>query len=129
MPHAVLIADNDRAVNGLLCELIGQQGHRVVSAYDGRQAQAHLQQGAVALLVCDLDMPALDGLGVLEWLGNQRSPPPSLVVSGFLDAGIERRLREMPFVRGIYQKPFDLLAFGDKVNDLLAGQTPAAEVH
>ena len=65
---SVLIADNDRAVSGLLSEVLQQSGFTVEHAYDG-EAASELARGAdVQVLVCDLDMPGVSGLEVLASL-------------------------------------------------------------
>jgi len=108
---AVLIADNDRAVSGLLTDVLAQSGIEVVHAFDGDAARQMAQHPAVQVLVCDLDMPGASGLEVLEDLDRAPSPPRAIVISGYLDARIEARLRALPFVQEVFRKPFDLLVF------------------
>lgn len=117
MPH-VLIADNDRAVSSLLGEVLVRLGLTVAYAYDGEQAQLMARDPAVGALVCDLDMPRASGVEVLESLRDLPMPPATIVVSGYLDAGIEQRLGSLPFVRGQLRKPFDLLGFARQVAEL-----------
>ncbi|MBL8731673.1 MAG: response regulator [Planctomycetes bacterium] len=117
MPH-VLIADNDRAVSSLLGEVLVRLGFSVAYAYDGEQALAMARDPAVGALVCDLDMPRASGVEVLEALRDLPAPPATIVVSGYLDAGIEQRLGCLPFVRGQLRKPFDLLGFARQVAEL-----------
>ena len=64
----VLIADNDRAVSGLLTEVLAQSGLETSNAYDGDEACRMAREEAVGVLVCDLDMPGASGLEVLESL-------------------------------------------------------------
>ena len=114
----VLIADNDRAVSGLLTEILQQSGLHVTNSYDGKDAQILARDGAIRVLVCDLDMPGASGLEVLESLRDLPFPPKSVVISGYLDPAIEARLRELTFVHEVMRKPFDLLMFAAVVRRL-----------
>lgn len=126
----VLIADNDRAVSGLLTDVLKQSGLQMMHAYDGDEASSLARDQRVRVLVCDLDMPGASGLEVLESLRDLADPPRSIVISGYLDSGIEARLRTMPFVQEVLRKPFDLLVFAALVRRLVAQgeeSSPAAE--
>lgn len=120
MVPSVLIADNDRAVNGLLREVLEQRGLCVRQSFDGQDAMAQARAADVAVLVCDLDMPGASGAEVLESLADLPSPPPAIVVSGYLDAATRARLTALPFVRDLFGKPFDLRAFAERVRELAA---------
>ena len=117
---SVLIADNDRAVSGLLTEVLGQAGIKPAHAYDGEEARRMAMEPGVEVLVCDLDMPGATGLEVLESLRGLDRQPLVVVISGYLDAKIEAELRTMRFVKEVLRKPFDLLGFAAVVRRLLA---------
>ena len=117
---AVLIADNDRSVSGLLADVLGQSAITPVHAYDGEEAMRLARAPEVQVLVCDLDMPGATGLEVLESLRDLERPPRVVVVSGYLDANIESQLQSMNFVHEVLRKPFDLLGFSAIVRRLLA---------
>jgi CheY-like chemotaxis protein len=119
----VLVADNDRAVSSLLSEVLRRQGLRVLQAFDGEQAKAMVVDPCVAVLVCDLDMPKVSGLEVLDWLQDQPHRPHVVVISGYLDARIEGHLRAKPFVRDMQRKPFDLFRFAQSVQALVAASS------
>ena len=126
----VLIADNDRAVGGLLAEVLAQSGLTVASAFDGEEASRMARSAEVRVLVCDLDMPGKSGLEVLESLQDLSQPPKCVVISGYLDEKIEQRLRALPFVKEVMRKPFDLLVFAGVVRQLAAeGLRPSGGGH
>ena len=126
----VLIADNDRAVSGLLTEILVRAGLSPVHAFDGQTAAIVARQPGLRVVVCDLDMPRASGLDVLESLRDLPNPPQAVVVSGYLDADVRKRLGKLPFVREVLSKPFDLLLFAERVRQLAAetARAPLANV-
>lgn len=116
----VLIADNDRAVSALLTEILAHGGLVVQHAYDGDAARAMVRLPDLAVVVCDLDMPRVSGIDVIESMADLASPPPVVVISGYLDQDITARLARLPFVRDVLRKPFDLLAFAARIQELAA---------
>lgn len=123
----VLVADNDTAVNSLLCEVLARSGLRTAAVEDGASALKFLDNRPVSLLVCDLDMPVMSGEEVLEALGARSDAPPILVVSGYLDAELERRLADHAHVRGVFRKPFDVFSFAETVSGLVASSDEASQ--
>ncbi len=125
MPH-VLLADNDGAVSALLAEVLTRAGLVVEHAYDGEQAKAKVRAPGWGVLVCDLDMPRASGIEVLESMRDLPVVPPAIVISGYLDESISRRLGRLPWVRDVLKKPFDLMEFVRRVQELVASGAPAA---
>ena len=124
-PPLVLIADNDAGVSRVLQDSLERQGFRCEAAADGEAALARLEAGGIALLVTDLDMPRLDGRGLLRVLAGLPDPPPVMVVSGYLDPELSRQLADHPQVRAVLAKPFDLLRFADLAWSVAAGNARA----
>lgn len=129
----VLIADNDRAVGGLLRELLSRSGAEVHMVEDGEAAKQRLAQGGIDVLVCDLDMPRASGQDVAAWLATQAQQPVMIVVSGYVDEATRSQLEARPFVKHVWSKPFDLFAFRDAVLAVpraaaVEPPAPAAEV-
>lgn len=65
---AVLIADDSIAVRRLLRQVLLDAGYQVVSCRDGQEALEELQQaqGNFDLVISDIEMPRLDGYGLLQ---------------------------------------------------------------
>jgi type IV pilus assembly protein PilB len=70
-PGRVLIADDDPQMRRLIRGVLQRDGFEVVEAGDGLDALEAVEQGGVDLVILDVDMPRLDGLGVLEELRAQ----------------------------------------------------------
>ncbi len=122
----VLIADNDCAVSDLLMDALARHGLLVEQVFDGEAARQRARSPQVGVVVCDLDMPRASGVEVLESLADLPSPPAAVVISGYLDHEVVDRLRQLPFVREVLRKPFDLLKFAERIRQLVdaAGAMP-----
>jgi two-component system cell cycle response regulator len=60
----VLIVDDDELVLARLQELVAAAGYRVRTAANGIEALATLTQSAASIVVTDLNMPHMDGIGL-----------------------------------------------------------------
>ena len=68
MSTQVLVVDDSPIIRELLRLTLEQAGFEVAEAEDGEAAVALLRQRAPQVIVCDLSMPRLDGLGLLDVL-------------------------------------------------------------
>ncbi|MGE3615805.1 MAG: ATPase, T2SS/T4P/T4SS family, partial [Gemmatimonadales bacterium] len=67
--HArILVADDDPQMRRLIRMVLEREGHEVTEAADGLDALDAVDGKPFDLLILDLDMPRLDGIGVLEEL-------------------------------------------------------------
>ncbi|PZE37605.1 MULTISPECIES: response regulator [unclassified Curtobacterium] len=82
----VLIADDDVQLVRALAVTLGARGYEVVTARDGRAAIDAVITERPDIVMLDLGMPRLDGIGVLEGIRGW-SQVPVLVLSGRTDSG------------------------------------------
>jgi len=98
----VLVVDDDEAVRRSVAEILRRSHHTVAEAGNGEEALACLERMRVAVLVLDIRMPRLDGLGLLRLLDR---PPPTIVVSAYdVDDEVRRALGAK--VSAYLRKPF-----------------------
>lgn len=93
MAKCILIVDDDPAQRRILEETVKSFGHVCQSAEDGEQALNALKgedSPEFDLMLLDLVMPGLDGMGVLDRLRNDPLAPPVIVQtsSGSMDTAI-----------------------------------------
>jgi DNA-binding NtrC family response regulator len=105
----VLVVDDEPDVLELLVEYFRSRGLRVASAADGRSAVAALERNAAkfGLIVTDLQLPGLDGLGVLRAARHANPSAYVVIVTGYasLDSAIQAvRLGAYDYLT----KPFSL---------------------
>ena len=72
MPKRILIIDDDASVRTLFHDSLVEEGYEVEVAADGEDGLSHLKQGGYDLVLLDVMLPKMDGIGVLTEL--QASP-------------------------------------------------------
>src|SRR2546426_5186748 len=133
----VLVVDDDRRLRDMLRRALSSAGFEVDTAEDGGRALAAISARAFDLVVLDVLMPGVDGLGVARRLRQRGDPTPILMLTARdgvpdrvagLDAGADDYLVK-PFaaeellarVRALLRRgsePDDMLAHGDLVFDV-----------
>ncbi len=73
-PDRILIIDDSINVRRYLAVMLEKEGYQVEQAKDGQEAVEKLMGGLVVqAAICDIEMPRLDGYGVLETLRSNES--------------------------------------------------------
>jgi two-component system NtrC family sensor kinase len=118
----ILVVDDDDDVRELIGLALDDQGHDVDTVGSGQAALERLAQHAYDLVVCDLNMPDLDGRAVYRAIERQPPPRPAVVfITGYADAGsYEEFLRtaQVPVVG----KPFEINVLRETVRRMLSGR-------
>jgi len=65
MAH-ILIVDDEKSIRETLIEILEFEGHRVGQEGDGEAGLAYLKKHQVDLVLCDVKMPKMDGIQLLE---------------------------------------------------------------
>jgi DNA-binding NtrC family response regulator len=81
MPH-VLIIDDERAIRKTLTEILSYEGYEVTEAADGEAGLALASEKSYDAIFCDIKMPRMDGLEVLEKLKEIGPDTPVIMISG-----------------------------------------------
>lgn len=93
--HSILIIDDDADVRNALQLVLKRAGYHPLLAESGQAAielmTTHDEATRVAAILCDLEMPEMDGATVIAHLHKQHPMIPIIVLSGaapaqFLDA-------------------------------------------
>ena len=123
--RSILVTDDERHLRQALFTALTRLGHAVELAESGREALDKFQGRRFDLVICDLNMPGLDGLGVLKAV-KQRDPglPVILMTTrGTVETAVEA-MREG--AHDFILKPFPSGVIEEAVNRALAGTTAPA---
>ena len=103
----VLLVDDDQLLRTAWAGLLQRRGWEVIQASDGEEGWQCFQQAAQdwAIVLTDLTMPKLSGLALAERISKTESPPPIVLVSGFLDDAQTEALRASTLFANILFKP------------------------
>src|SRR5690606_10070203 len=103
----ILIIEDDAKIRSIPKELLEDKGHEVEEAADGQEGLKKLEQGNCDLCICDIKMPKMDGLEVLEKAKAKDIPTNFVIISahGTIDIAVEA-VKKGAF--DFLQKPFDL---------------------
>ncbi len=77
----VLVVDDERRLVALLGNYLGQEGYRVVSAYNGREALVVAKAESPDLIILDLMMPEINGYDFMRAHRTERNTPIILLTA------------------------------------------------
>ena len=115
---------DSREVTYLTLERLGAN---VVTARDGVEALEMVMAEHVDLVVCDLQMPGMNGFEFLHALRNLEghTHQPVIAISGFASGADHRRIKAAGFA-GHIDKPFDDVRLLAAIEDAIARRSQTA---
>jgi DNA-binding NtrC family response regulator len=105
MRHSILVVDDDALIRETLTDLLDAQGYEVEDVASAEAALGRIEERDFACVLSDLQMPGMDGLGLLGALRERHPEIPTVMMTGFgsIDTAVEAmRLGAQDFVT----KPF-----------------------
>jgi two-component system response regulator AtoC len=116
----LLVVDDEKNLRLVVQKEMTRQGHDVECAEDGEAAWALLEEQDFDVLLCDINMPRLDGMGLLRRTRERsQNPPEVIMLTG--QATVESAIEAMKL--GAY----DYLTKPYRIGELSALVTAAAE--
>lgn len=128
MPFRILVIEDNATNLELMVYLLRAFGHQVLEARDGEEGVAIAAGDRPDLVICDIAMPKLDGMGVCRVL---KSDPelrdiPLVAVTASAMVGDRKRIFAAGF-DGYIPKPIDPETFVARIEEYLAGEAPFSE--
>ena len=116
----ILIADDEEPVRKLMHLIVDGHGHEVLIASDGAEALKLAQscQGAIDLLISDIQMPGMDGVELANHLLLERPATKVLLVSGYSSL-------KVPYEFPLLKKPFSPMDLLEAIRKILGIGTSA----
>jgi two-component system, NtrC family, response regulator AtoC len=81
MAEKILVVDDELNMRLVLKALLNKEGYDVATASDGIEALKILKGGGVQVVVTDLRMPKLDGVGLLERVIREYPSTPVIIIT------------------------------------------------
>jgi DNA-binding NtrC family response regulator len=103
----ILVIDDERSIRNTLKDILEYEKYEVDLAEDGKKALEIVKNVEYDIVLCDIKMPGLDGIEVLEQLQKLTPDTPVIMISGHgnIDTAVES------IKKGAYdfiEKPLDL---------------------
>ena len=103
----ILVIDDERSIRNSMKDILSFEGHEVVLAENGMEGLVSVKTEKPEVVFCDIKMPKMEGIEVLERIKEFTSDVPVIMISGHgtIDTAIEA------IKKGAYdfiEKPLDL---------------------
>jgi len=114
-PPNILVIDDDETIPLVLAAALTKFGFNVVTAADGLEGIEKFDRGSFNLVITDISMPKLDGIGVARHIrSSEKRSTPVIAISGtpwLLKDGV---------FDAVFSKPFSITDIVDTVSDMTA---------
>jgi DNA-binding NtrC family response regulator len=103
----ILVIDDERSIRNTLKDILGFEGYQVELAENGRNGIDMAQASEFDIILCDIKMPEIDGLEVLEQIMKIKPDSTIVMISGHgtIDTAVEA-IKKGAF--DFIEKPLDL---------------------
>jgi DNA-binding NtrC family response regulator len=103
----ILIVDDQKSIRNTLKDILEYESHEVILAENGEEGIALFEKDKFDLVLCDIKMPNMDGMEVLDIIMKKNQDIPVVMISGHgnIDTAVEA------IKKGAYdfiEKPLDL---------------------
>jgi DNA-binding response OmpR family regulator len=102
----VLVVDDNRDLADNLCEILECVGLAVDVAYDGNAAVEQLRQRAYSMVLSDMRMPGIDGIGLVRLLREDFPGTPIVVMTAYTTEQTLEEARRLGILSA-FAKPLD----------------------
>ena len=87
----ILIIDDERFIRASLREILEYEKYEVIEAQDGVEGLQRIKEEEIDLVLCDVKMPKMDGMDVLDQLKTLERAPQFIMISahGSIETAVE----------------------------------------
>ena len=117
----IMVVDDEVGIRNLLFDVLSGQGFQVTLAKDGQDSLKVMRNRRFDLLITDINMPRLDGIGLLRKMKRAGRKEKVIIMTG--ESFDQSRLKsEIPPVFTQLKKPFHMNYFLEVVSSALSPQ-------
>ncbi len=114
----ILVVDDDTNLLDLLVDTLSGVGYQAVGVPDGVTALERLKDEKFDLMISDIKMPGMDGIGLLKRVRRYYPRMPVLLITGYPSAEMIGRAS----ADGFLAKPFRISLIEELIESTLAGK-------
>jgi DNA-binding NtrC family response regulator len=114
----VLVIDDDASIRDVLKDYLQEHGFEVMLAADGLEGLDMIKQGGHDILILDIRMPYVSGIGLLKIIKQHSPDTPVICMTGYGES--PEKIAEQERVDVILSKPFDLQDLLQEIQKRLA---------
>lgn len=120
MRKTIVVCDDHAALLSILKHILAARGYEVLTAGNGEDALALVRTVTPGILILDLAMPVLDGIGVLKRLGAAGGHKPYVIILSGQDS-LEKRDEALSLgAQEVWKKPFNAAEFMSRIDGIMA---------
>lgn len=122
----ILVVDDEEGIRDMVCDALRLSGYQVLEAVDGSTALGVMARESVDLIICDINMPGMDGYETLTHLRERGNFTPMIMLTARQEKEDVRKAYSLgtdDYVR----KPFSLEELILKTEAMLRRSTQAQQ--
>jgi len=90
----ILVVDDDEELREMICNFLTYSGCYVETACDGVDGCSVLERSTFDMVITDIYMPRMNGLELLDTIGQKYAPLLTLAMTGFPNADVTTKVIE-----------------------------------
>jgi CheY-like chemotaxis protein len=118
MKSRVLIVEDDAVFRRGLARMFSKEECEVAQAGDGEQAIVSITAAIPDLVISDLRLPGIDGLGVLDHLQQIGPKTPFILVTAYYSDELAREVKQHG-AAAVFEKPVELRQLRERCAEML----------
>lgn len=77
----IMVVEDDRVINQVVCEFLREEGHQVCSIFDGKLALEAFYKETFDLIILDVMIPSMTGIEVLKEIRRTSQVPVMMLTA------------------------------------------------
>jgi two-component system, response regulator, stage 0 sporulation protein F len=117
--NAILIVEDNEDMQLLLTTILADEGFLIHQAYEEKSALKLFKRVKPQLVLLDLRLPGIDGIGVYNKMKEIDSKVIAFIITAYGDKYIEKEVRSLG-ANDYFTKPFDNRLLIEKIKNALS---------
>ncbi len=116
--NKILIVEDNTVNMKLFRDLLETRGYDITCAYDGEEGYSFLEKNEYDLVILDIQLPKLDGFGLLERAKKAELELPKIIIVSAFAMENEINLAKLYNIKKYITKPIDVVKFMDLIDNI-----------